>query len=353
MPLPNKSRNVFAAPVAKAYRPTMRDNVANLFSRALGDNYQSNELARGLFGSSGLGGGQGNLLGGLGLLDLTPIGAAFALEEAGRQIGGGQPVTGAANVALGMVPIPAVAKGGKAVVRSAARRVAGSKAAKREAVNVFEDMAAQSIPRPVQLDMSDAARLARAREQGFDTARPFYHATGNAYGDYDLSRAGSASAAFDERAAFLTDNPKVADTYLGQQWINGASDDVERITGQRRPGDVVTIYNEGSNVRPYFIAPEKFEEWEFYGGGYRPGQMKEILKDARRERAPGALMDNIRDPGFFGLGGGTPSTQAAVVDTRAMRSIFDLFEPPRTTSARKLPDGYSGEKRPRSPTRRK
>jgi hypothetical protein len=201
--------------------------------------------------------------------------------------------------------------------------------------------------------MSDAARLARAREQGFDTARPFYHATGNAYGDYDLSRAGSASAAFDERAAFLTDNPKVADTYLGQQWINGASDDVERITGQRRPGDVVTIYNEGSNVRPYFIAPEKFEEWEFYGGGYRPGQMKEILKDARRERAPGALMDNIRDPGFFGLGGGTPSTQAAVVDTRAMRSIFDLFEPPRTTSARKLPDGYSGEKRPRSPTRRK
>jgi hypothetical protein len=129
MPVLGKRPNVFAAPVAKAYRPTMRDQVANLFSRALGDNYQSNELARGLFGSSGLGGGQGNLLGGLGLLDLTPIGAAFALEEAGRQIGGGQPVTGAANVALGMVPIPAVAKGGKAVVRSAARRVAG-KAAK-------------------------------------------------------------------------------------------------------------------------------------------------------------------------------------------------------------------------------
>jgi hypothetical protein len=129
MPLPNKSRNVFAAPVAKAYRPTMRDQVANVFSRALGDNYQSNELARGLFGSSGIGGGQGNLLGGLGILDLTPIGAAFALEEAGRQIGGGQPVTGAANVALGMVPIPAVAKGGKAAVKGVARRVAG-KAAK-------------------------------------------------------------------------------------------------------------------------------------------------------------------------------------------------------------------------------
>jgi hypothetical protein len=130
MPVLGKRPNVFAAPVAKAYRPTMRDQVANLFSRALGDNYQSNELARGLFGSSGLGGGQGNLLGGLGLLDLTPIGAAFALEEAGRQIGGGQPVTGAANAALAVVPVPAVAKGGKAVVRRAARRVAGSKAAR-------------------------------------------------------------------------------------------------------------------------------------------------------------------------------------------------------------------------------
>jgi hypothetical protein len=129
MPLPNKSRNVFAAPVAKAYRPTMRDQAGSLLSSVLGNTYQGNRIARNVFGSSGLGGGQGNLLGGLGLLDLTPIGAAFALEEAGRQIGGGQPVTGAANVALGMVPIPAVAKGGKAVVRSAARRVAG-KAAK-------------------------------------------------------------------------------------------------------------------------------------------------------------------------------------------------------------------------------
>jgi hypothetical protein len=129
MPVLGKRPNVFAAPQAKAYRPTMRDQVANVFSRALGDTYQSNELARGLFGSSGLGGGQGNLLGGLGLLDLTPIGAAFALEEAGRQIGGGQPVTGAANAALGMVPIPAVAKGGKAAVKGVARRVAG-KAAK-------------------------------------------------------------------------------------------------------------------------------------------------------------------------------------------------------------------------------
>jgi hypothetical protein len=129
MPVLGKRPNVFAAPQAKAYRPTMRDQAGSLLSNVLGNTYQGNRIARNVFGSSGLGGGQGNLLGGLGILDLTPIGAAFALEEAGRQIGGGQPVTGAANVALGMVPIPAVAKGGKAVVRSAARRVAG-KAAK-------------------------------------------------------------------------------------------------------------------------------------------------------------------------------------------------------------------------------
>ena len=125
MPMIGKRPNVFAAPVAKAYRPTMRDQAATVLTNVLGNTYQGNRIARNVFGSSGLGGGQGNLLGGLGILDLTPIGAAFALEEAGRQIGGGQPVTGAANVALGMVPIPAVAKGGKAVAKGVARRVAG------------------------------------------------------------------------------------------------------------------------------------------------------------------------------------------------------------------------------------
>lgn len=113
MPVLGKRPNVFAAPQAKAYRPTMRDQAGSLLSNVLGNTYQGNRIARNVFGSSGLGGGQGNLLGGLGLLDLTPIGAAFALEEAGRQIGGGQPVTGAANVALGMVPVPGAARAAK------------------------------------------------------------------------------------------------------------------------------------------------------------------------------------------------------------------------------------------------
>jgi hypothetical protein len=126
MPTRGKRPNYFTqGPVAKAYRPTMRDQAGSLLSNVLGNTYQGNRIARNVFGSSGLGGGQGNLLGGLGLLDLTPIGAAFALEEAGRQIGGGQPVTGAANVALGMVPIPGAARAAKGGAKALGRALAG------------------------------------------------------------------------------------------------------------------------------------------------------------------------------------------------------------------------------------
>lgn len=345
MPLPKgRNPNYFNQPVAKAYNPTLRDKAAGLLSGLFGDTYQTNLFSRGLLGSSGLGGGQGPIAG-MGLLDMTPLGAAFALEEAGRKIGRGDRLGGAADAALAVVPIPAAARVAKGGAKAMARRVA-PKAGKRMAavvpVSVPENLFVSSVPAPERLDMSYPARMRRAADQGFDTQRPFYHATGQEYQDYDFARAGSgANAGLVERAAFLSDNPAVSETYLGQQWINGASDDIERITGQRRPGDVVTIYNDGSNVRPYYIKPEGMTDWEFYGGGYRPPEMTAVLRDAKKDRASGALLNNVRDQGMFGFGMGTPSTVAVVTDPNAMRSIFDLFEPPRKTTARRLPDGQS------------
>jgi hypothetical protein len=113
MPLPKRQPNYFQ-PQAKAYQPTMRDNAAGLLQNLFGDSYAVNKFSRGLLGSSGLGGGAGPIAG-MGLLDMTPLGAAFALEEAGRKIGRGDRVGGVADAALAVVPIPAaarVAKGG-------------------------------------------------------------------------------------------------------------------------------------------------------------------------------------------------------------------------------------------------
>ena len=115
MPLPKgRNPNYFNQPVAKAYNPTLRDKAAGLLSGLFGDTYQTNLFSRGLLGSSGLGGGQGPIAG-MGLLDMTPLGAAFALEEAGRKIGRGDRVGGVADAALAVVPIPAAAKGARSL----------------------------------------------------------------------------------------------------------------------------------------------------------------------------------------------------------------------------------------------
>jgi hypothetical protein len=181
MPVLGKRPNVFAAPVAKAYRPTMRDQVANVFSRALGDTYQSNELARGLFGSSGLGGGQGNLLGGLGILDLTPIGAAFALEEAGRQIGGGDVVGGVANAALAAVPIPASARGARFKVKKLPKpptaRITG---VGPKALNPRSDFSTPLVPTREQMQ-----QFSRVERVPFDAAEAHERAAYRRWDDFN------------------------------------------------------------------------------------------------------------------------------------------------------------------------
>lgn len=122
MPLPKRQPNYFNQPQARAYQPTMRDKAAGLLSGLLGDTYQGNLFSRGLLGSSGLGGGQGPIAG-MGLLDMTPLGAAFALEEAGRKIGHGDRVGGVADASLAVVPIPAAARAAKGGARAMVKGV--------------------------------------------------------------------------------------------------------------------------------------------------------------------------------------------------------------------------------------
>jgi hypothetical protein len=338
MPLPNKSRNVFAAPVAKAYRPTMRDQVANLFSRALGDNYQSNELARGLFGSSGLGGGQGNLLGGLGLLDLTPIGAAFALEEAGRQIGGGQPVTGAANVALGMVPIPAAARAVKGGAKAVARAVLP---------NNLRLPAGASPP----LDMSKAARMARAAEQGFNV--PAYHSTTAAFDDYRVNGRG----------------PKLMDG-LGAHFgtVDAAEERLKKSWGPKA---------EGGNVRPEVLSIHSYPK-KRDGSIMTEGELQAFLSraadkagipksDQRGMAAYGGIKRGVYEKlkpeleamGFDGLAyinshEGRGSISYVAFSPQQVRSQIDAFNPGgQARIGLPRPGDFRATGTPKPPTRRK
>lgn len=179
MPLPKgRSPNYFNQPQARAYQPTMRDNAAGLLQNLFGDSYAVNRFSRGLLGSSGLGGGAGPIAG-MGLLDMTPLGAAFALEEAGRKIGRGDRAGGVADAALAVVPIPAAARVAKGGAKAVARGVAPK--------------AAKAAPRP-----------------GFTA----YHGSPHAFDAFDASKIGTGEGnqAFG-RGLYLAETEDVARSY--------------------------------------------------------------------------------------------------------------------------------------------
>jgi len=118
----SRAPNIYAQPTAQAYKPTVRDNMARAALNLFGDTHGNQQIARNIFGSSGLGYSPANPLG-MSLADLTPLGLAFAADEAGRQAGQGHPFKAAGNLALQMVPVPGVAKGAKGMIGKAAKAV--------------------------------------------------------------------------------------------------------------------------------------------------------------------------------------------------------------------------------------
>lgn len=111
--------NLFAT--ATAYQPTLRDKAANQILQYLGDNPFNQNAVAGLLGSHGLGQDRP------GVVDFIPgLGQIFQADEGGRQIARGQPLRGAANVALAAIPVPAAAKGAKAAAREVKAALRGA-----------------------------------------------------------------------------------------------------------------------------------------------------------------------------------------------------------------------------------
>jgi hypothetical protein len=196
-------------PVARPYNPTPRDKAALALYRAIGDGPVQQNVARGLFGSSGL--GQSHI----GVADFTPFGAMWAGYDAGRQIGSGRPVSGAANLLMAAVPIPAAAKGAKGLfggAKNALTRQAAAPVAKvaPRAIGGGLRLSGSSAP----LDMSRAARMSRAAEQGFDTQG--YHGTNTAFNEFDPAYIGSQTdEGYLGRGFYFGTDPKV----IGQKNI--------------------------------------------------------------------------------------------------------------------------------------
>lgn len=135
------------------------------------------------------------------------------------------------------------------------------------------------------LDMSPEARLARAREQGFDTGNVYYHGTGNANDliAFDPKFAGQGNDQIGS-GFYFTDNPETASHYATAR----ASFDVPKIGGEGSPG-VLPVYlrlNKPINI------PEGSANLSNLDFSLSPTQAREIIS-----RAPG-----IRDPDTTPIG---------------------------------------------------
>jgi len=63
------------------------------------------------------------------------------------------------------------------------------------------------------LDMSEAARMARAKEQGFDASKTFYHGTGSDFDEFDLSMYGKNFTGDYGEGVYLTQIYDLAEKY--------------------------------------------------------------------------------------------------------------------------------------------
>lgn len=70
----------------------------------------------------------------------------------------------------------------------------------------------KKLEQPEGLDMSEAARMARAKEMGFDTGKTYYHGTKANIDEFKLPKKASNGSAFGE-GVYLTDAPYEANHY--------------------------------------------------------------------------------------------------------------------------------------------
>lgn len=167
-------------PSVSAYHPTPRDRIASALLGVIGDTYDNRKLARNLVGSSGIGGGAANPLGSL--TDMTPVGLALQLDEAGRKMGSGHPIAGAFDAALAAVPIPMAVKG--------AAKMGAKKAVKRGADKVAEALVEKAPPIVA------------------------YHGSPHKFDQFDLSKIGTGEGAQAYgRGMYFAENEAVAKGY--------------------------------------------------------------------------------------------------------------------------------------------
>ena len=167
------------------------------------------------------------------------------------------------------------------------------------------------------LDMSQAARMQRAAEQGFDTSRPLYHSTNASFNAFEIPEGRFLKYG---KGVYSSPSPDYSDRFI------------------RENRDIELGYKEGANVMPLYargkIGTEK--DWEqarqeMLAEGVNPKGYDPMQKEIKRR---------LQEKGFDGLN--MFGTEIIIYDPSNIRSINAAFDPAKRGSSNLMAGAAGG-----------
>ena len=159
------------------------------------------------------------------------------------------------------------------------------------------------------LDMSQAARMQRADDQGFHTNMPLYHATNQSFGAFEIPERGFLKYG---KGVYTSPSSKYSNRYI-----------------QLKGSGLEPAYNEGANVMPVYvrgkIATEK--DWE----AARQEMLSEGTKPAGYNPMQEEIKRRLQAKGFDGLN--MFGNEVVIYDPANIRSINAAFDPAKRGSS--------------------
>jgi hypothetical protein len=196
------------------------------------------------------------------------------------------------------------------------------------------------------LDMSQAGRMARAKEMGFDTDTVLYHGTATDVASFDPRKAGGVTKARSAKlGTWLTGSPKTAEGYADFASGKPVQDLIDASYAAERAGQwdkasrlmaeaeaLETAGTAGQTIMPLHVRG-KLKTIDMDGVQYDPDDVNltEIAKVAKQEGFDGVRLTNFSDEA--GYGEYNPTTHVLVFDPSNIRSVNAAFDPEKSTSS--------------------
>lgn len=188
------------------------------------------------------------------------------------------------------------------------------------------------------LDMSQEARMARAKEQGFDVETPVYHGTDQVVNKFNPGRASRAEQA-NFRSVHMAEDPEFANLYASKPGGNvtkafiakdGVIDGTKLIKIGSKEEEILRDLLKGTGIKPY-VSDGLMPPLQGYLDQVSPAKAEKVLaKHGVKGVKYSARYGNLV-PG--GMTVQARSDAYAMLDPSQIRSIHAAFDPAKRNSA--------------------